>query len=54
MLLVPRGCEHYQGISFNSLAFAGYFLARDQDALDFLQAQDLLTVISALGIPKNQ
>jgi len=38
MLLVPRSREHFEDISFNSLAFAGSLFIRDHHQLDRLKA----------------
>ena len=39
MLLVPRTREHFGQISLNALAFAGAFLVRDQQQMDFLKRE---------------
>jgi ATP adenylyltransferase len=37
MLLVPRRCESFHGISLNALAFGGALLVRDENQLDVLR-----------------
>ena len=37
MLLVPRSREHFEDISFNSLAFAGSLFVRDESQLERLK-----------------
>jgi ATP adenylyltransferase len=44
MLLVPRERESFEGISINSLGFAGALLARDQRELELLRAGPMLAL----------
>ena len=49
MLLVPRSQECYQGISINSLGFAGALLVRNQPQLDLLRQCGPLEILSRVA-----
>ncbi|TVS12879.1 MAG: phosphorylase [Planctomycetaceae bacterium] len=46
MLLVPRRVEHFAGISLNAMAFAGTFLARDDEQRERLRRQGPMAALS--------
>lgn len=50
MLLVPRSREHLEGISLNSLAFAGSFYVRDEKQLYLLRAFGPMNALKAVSI----
>ena len=49
MLLVPRATEHFQGVSFNALAFAGSLFVRDQGELVALKEAGLMNALRAVA-----
>jgi ATP adenylyltransferase len=54
MLLVPRSKEHFEDISFNSLAFAGSLFVRDEQQLARLKAFGPMNALRSVAIPKNK
>ncbi|MDH4161130.1 MAG: phosphorylase [Nitrospirota bacterium] len=52
MLLVPRSREHVEGISLNSLAYAGSFFVRDKEQLEVLRSTGPLRALADAGFPK--
>lgn len=54
MLLVPRSQEFFEGISVNSLGFAGALLVRNAEQLERVKEKGPLTVLKAVSIPKEQ
>ena len=50
MVMVPRACEHFEGISINALGFAGALLVRDQRQLDRLRAAGPMAVLRHVGL----
>lgn len=52
MLFVPRRKESCQGISVNSLGFAGSLLVKNKSQLDFIKATGLLQVLKEVAIEK--
>lgn len=55
MVIVPRKAESFRDISFNAMAFAGYFLAVYPEQLDSLldEATDPVALLETLSIPKS-
>ena len=53
MLLVPRSREFFEGISFNSLAYAGSLFVRDEQQLERLQAYGPLKALGRVSISRN-
>jgi ATP adenylyltransferase len=52
MLMIPRRRERYEGISFNSLAFAGYILACHRQDFDFILHQsNPIDILKELAFP---
>jgi sulfate adenylyltransferase (ADP) / ATP adenylyltransferase len=54
MLLVPRSKEFMEGISINSLAFAGSFFVRSEKQLERLKSFGPLRALQSVAIPKKQ
>ncbi|HXX63231.1 MAG TPA: DUF4922 domain-containing protein [Bacteroidota bacterium] len=54
MMLVPRSREHFEDISFNSLAFAGSLYVRDGRQLARLKAFGPMNALRSVAIPKEQ
>lgn len=52
MLIVPRAKEFYQGISINSMGFAGSMFVRDRDQLARILAMGPLRFLQAVGFPR--
>lgn len=50
MLVAPRSRELYQGISVNSLGFAGALLVRNQDQLDLIRRVGPMAVLRHVGV----
>ncbi len=48
MLLVPRTREFFEGISFNSLAFAGSFFVRTEEQLERLRAYGPMKALASV------
>jgi len=53
MLLVPRSREFFDGISLNSLAFAGSLFVRDEQQLKRLKSAGLMNVLKGVAIPRE-
>ncbi|HET6365201.1 MAG TPA: DUF4922 domain-containing protein [Nitrospirota bacterium] len=54
MLLVPRSKEHFESISFNSLAFAGSLFVQDKQQLARLKTFGPMNALRSVTIPKNK
>jgi len=54
MLLVPRSKEHFEDISFNSLAFAGSLFVQDRQQLERLKAFGPMNALRSVTIPKDK
>lgn len=54
MLIVARSQEEYQGISVNSLGFAGALLVRNQEQMQLLKQQGPMNILKSVAIPVNQ
>lgn len=52
MLLVPRSREHVQGVSLNSLAYAGSFFVRDEQELAMLRSRGPFRALTEAALPK--
>jgi sulfate adenylyltransferase (ADP) / ATP adenylyltransferase len=53
MLLVPRSKEHFEDISFNSLAFAGSLFVQDKRQLARLKTFGPMNALRSVTIPKD-
>jgi ATP adenylyltransferase len=53
MLVVPRSVESVEGISVNSLGFAGSFFVRDAAQLDVIERLGPMTVLERVALPAN-
>ena len=51
MLVVPRSRDKYQGISINSLAFAGSFFVRDAKHAHVIAAAHPMSVLQSVAMP---
>ena len=51
MLLVPRSRDRYEGISINTLAFAGSFFVRDAAQLAAIAAGPPMAVLESVALP---
>jgi ATP adenylyltransferase len=51
MLIVPRKCEHYKGVSQNSLAFTGSLLAQDDYICTLIQDEKPLSFLLGTAFP---
>lgn len=51
MLLIPRTREFFQGISINSLGFAGALLVRDEDQMNVLKRYGPMTALKNVAFP---
>jgi ATP adenylyltransferase len=49
MLLVPRSREHFEDISFNSLAYAGSFFVRNEQQLERLRTYGVMRALKAVA-----
>jgi len=49
MLIVPRECEYYRGISINSLGFAGALLVRDRQQLQLVKEISPMNILEAVA-----
>lgn len=54
MLLVPRSKEHFESISFNSLAFAGSLFVQDKQQLARLKTFGPMNALRSVTIPRNK
>jgi len=54
MLLVPRSKEHFEDISFNSLAFAGSLFVQDKQQLAILKAFGPMKALRSVTISKGK
>ncbi len=54
MMLVPRSREHFEGISINSLAFAGSLYVRDKQQFVRLKAFGPMNALRSVTIPKDR
>lgn len=53
MLFVPRSRDAFQGISVNSLGFAGSLLVKNEEQLKMIESMGLLRVLQEVAIPKK-
>lgn len=53
MMIVPRSQEFFQGISINSLGFAGALLVRNQEQKQLLLETGPLNILAAVAQPGN-
>lgn len=53
MLLVPRSREFFEGISFNSLAFAGSLFVRDDAQLKLLREYGPMRALASVCLPRG-
>jgi ATP adenylyltransferase len=51
MLIVPRSRDRYEGISINSLAFAGSFFVRDAKHANVIAAAHPMAVLKSVAMP---
>jgi ATP adenylyltransferase len=51
MLLVPRSREHFEDISFNSLAFVGSLFLRNEQQLERLRAYGPMNALRSVALP---
>ncbi|MFA5074219.1 MAG: phosphorylase [Nitrospirota bacterium] len=54
MLLAPRSRECFNGISLNSLAYAGSFYVQNREELDLLKGAGLLQVLASVSLPDRK
>lgn len=52
MMVIPRSQEKFEGISINSLGFAGTFLVRNSEQMDQLKQHQPLTILKQVGIAR--
>ncbi|MFM6357643.1 MAG: phosphorylase [Planktothrix sp.] len=52
MMIIPRSQEEFEGISINSLGFAGGLLVRNSEQLQWLKSYHPLTVLKQVGIAR--
>ncbi len=52
MLIVPRSQEEFQGISVNSLGFAGALLVRNQAQMQILKDQGPMNILKSVAVPR--
>jgi ATP adenylyltransferase len=53
MLLVPRSTEFFEGISINSLAYAGALLVRNERQLEVLKRHGPMTALKSTALQRN-
>ncbi|MDZ8056152.1 MAG: ATP adenylyltransferase family protein [Aulosira sp. ZfuVER01] len=53
MLIVPRSQEEFQGISVNSLGFAGALLVRNQQQMQILKDQGPMNILKSVAVPRQ-
>jgi ATP adenylyltransferase len=53
MLLVPRSREHFEDISFNSLAFAGSLFVRNEQQLERLRGYGPMNALKSVTLPRR-
>ncbi len=53
MLLVPRSQEFYEGISINSLGFAGALLVRNEQQMEIFKKHGPLTALKSTALARN-
>jgi sulfate adenylyltransferase (ADP) / ATP adenylyltransferase len=51
MLVVPRSRDRFEGISINSLAFAGSFFVRDARQAHVIAAAPPMSVLGSVAMP---
>jgi ATP adenylyltransferase len=51
MLVLPRGREHFQGVSLNALSFGGTLYVRDPAQIDAIRAAGPLRALASVGVP---
>lgn len=51
MLVLPRGREHFQGVSLNALSFGGTIYVRDPAQIDAIRAAGPLRALASVGVP---
>jgi ATP adenylyltransferase len=54
MLLVPRGREHFEDISLNSLAYAGSFFVWNKEQLERLRVFGPLNALRSVSMPAER
>ncbi len=50
MLVLPRGREHFQGVSLNALSFGGTLYVRDPAQIDAIRAAGPLRALASVGV----
>lgn len=53
LLLAPRSREYWEGISFNSLAFAGSLFVRNEAQLDRIKAYGPMNALKLVSVPRS-
>ena len=51
LLLIPRRVEFYEGVSVNSMGFAGGFLAKNQEQVENIKTIGPLNILRHVGYP---
>lgn len=54
MFLVPRACEHFNGISINALGFAGSFFLRSREEYDSLRKTGPMMALAHVSLPSTR
>ena len=54
MLLAPRSKEFFEGISINSLGFAGALLVRNEEQMEILKRHGPMTALKSVGMPRRE
>ena len=49
--MVPRSAEFFEGISINSLGFAGALLVKNADEMEILRRYGPFTALKSVAIP---
>lgn len=50
---IQRSCASYQGISVNSLGYAGWLLVKTSESLEKLRQMTPLTLLTQVGMPRS-
>jgi ATP adenylyltransferase len=53
MLLVPRSAEFFEGISLNSLGYAGALLVRDRQQMEILKRRGPMEALRSVALPRE-
>jgi ATP adenylyltransferase len=53
MLLVPRSTEFFEGISVNSLGYAGALLVRDRQQMEILKIRGPMEALRSVALPRR-